>query len=133
MKLAYLITHLVFSSLMLVSCSSQQNQYPLVFKGIVYNQTGNEIKEFKLVHLPTHGTLGLSGIIVNERAEIGISPRVLMATKAQLSWYENGVHQSVTLDLQTLVRSKGVEAYTLVYTLLPGGRASVQLNTFTQF
>lgn len=114
---------------MLAGCSSQQN--PLVHKGIVYNQTGIEIKAFKVVHLPTHGTLALSGILAHDKAEIGISPRVLMGTKAQLSWYQNGVQHGVTLDLQTLVLSPGVEQYILVYTLLPGGKASVELDTYT--
>jgi uncharacterized protein YcfL len=128
LKLTYLIGYIVFGTFMLFGCSSQQN--PLVHKGIVYNQTGIEIKEFRVVHLPTHGTLALSGILANDKAEIGISPRVLMGTTAQLSWYQNGVQHSVILDLQTLVLSKGVEQYTLVYTLLPNGRASVGLNTY---
>ena len=139
MKLTYLITHIVFCSLMLVGCSSQQR--PLIHKGIVYNQTGIEIKEFKLVHLPTHGTLGLSGILANDRAEIGISPKVLMGTEAQLSWNENGIHKAVSLDLQTLIGVKSVKSvksvkrYILIYTLLPGGRASVKLKPYaeTQF
>ena len=99
-----------------------------IHKGIVENTTNLEIKNFRLVHLPTHATLSLSGILPFNKAELGILPKALLGTQAKLSWKVSDIQYSQILNLENLSTNVQVRDYVLIYRIYAKGIATVVLS-----
>jgi hypothetical protein len=122
-----LVANISLILLVLVTACTTTNNV-IVNKGIIRNKTTVEISNVNLSHLPTRATLGLSGILPMTNAELGIPTSPLLADKAVLSWYELNRQHQVTLDLNSIKPLVKKGKRTLIYTIYPGGKATVHLD-----
>ena len=100
---------------------------PMVGLGIVENTTNSQLKNVKVMHLPTRASVSTSGILPHQRLVLGFEPRELRGETAIVSWNGNGQMYKVTLDVPQVQVTDKADIMTLVYRLHTGGRVTAHL------
>jgi len=100
---------------------------PMVELGIVENTTNSQLKNVKVMHLPTRALVSTSGILPHQRLVLGFEPTELRGETAIVSWYSNGQKYKVTLDVPQVQVTDKADNMTLVYRLYTGGRVTAHL------
>ncbi len=100
---------------------------PMVGLGIVENTTNSELKNVKVMHLPTRASVSTSGILPHQRLVMGFEPTELRGETAIVSWHSNGQMYKVTLDVPQVQVPDKADTMTLVYRLHTGGRVTAHL------
>jgi hypothetical protein len=99
----------------------------MVGLGIVENTTNSQLRNVKVIHLPTRASVSTSGILPHQRLVLGFEPTELRGETAIVSWYGNGQMYKVTLDVPKVRVTDKTDIMTLVYRLHTGGRVTAHL------
>jgi len=123
----FLLSLLLAPSL-LSGCATSLGKHsrPLIDLGVVENLTGEVVRDVRVKHMPTRAIASFSAILADRRAEIGFSPRELMADEGEIAWLIGTQRYKVRL-LMPVYGQRSSQPLVLVYQLLPGGQARVLL------
>ena len=99
----------------------------MVELGIVENTTNSQLKNVKVMHLPTRALVSTSGILPHQRLVLGFEPKELRGETAIVSWTGNGQMYKVTLDVPQVQVTDKADIMTLIYRLHTGGRVTAHL------
>jgi hypothetical protein len=105
----------------LLGLNGCQSPRPILTRGVVLNNTSEEIENVTVLHLPTNKRVSVTKILPGRTLDIGISPQPLMGDSAVVSWQESDGEREVKLDLPIFPKPDAVHVV-LVYEIEPQGK-----------
>ena len=112
--------------ILVVGCRTSANSR--FSKGIIKNNSTNDISDVSILYLPTRKTIGFSDILANQEAILGIAPRELLADQALLSWTEMDNSYEVLFSLRRYQVNQTGRLNIMVFEIYANGQAQINVT-----
>ena len=102
-----------------------------VDRAVVHNATPGVIIDVKVLHQPTGKTGSVNKILPNRSLNLGFSKQPMLAKEAIVTWQDhNGQQRKIRVSLPyDREAAWGKQEMSLIYTIHPSGKVTVELNS----